>query len=292
MIEIRNVTKNFYNLTAIDNVSFTIPRGEVVGLLGPNGAGKTTLFKLIAGILQPDKGQIRPLNGDWPTIGYKSDRLLFPNHLRIQQYLETVANLSGIPRQNISPVVAQSLALVDLQQAANNKIGTCSKGMRQRIGLAQVLIGNPSLLLLDEPSNGLDPTGQTDMQSRIQALHAAGKTIVLSSHQLNEITQVCTHLVILNHGQIHYQSSMVDALTVSPHNLIETSREITSSILLAELVALHPDIQVEGRAIILRHGAMRLRRNILAMVLRAGYDVIRVEQKHITLAEIYAEAIR
>lgn len=292
MIEIKNVTKQYYNLTALDNVSLEIPQGEVVGLLGPNGAGKTTLFKLIAGILKPDKGHIYPRSGNWPAIGYKTDRLLFPNHLRIHQYLETVAGISDVPPHRTKAIVQDALAWVDLLSVANKKIGACSKGMRQRVGLAQALIGNPPLLLLDEPSNGLDPAGQMDMHQRIQELHAAGKTIMLSSHQLHEVTQVCTHLVILNRGQIHYQNSMVDALTVSPHSLIETDRAVTSPVLLAELHALHPGIRIEGARIYLHNDAMRLRRDILAMVLRAGYDVTHVEQKHITLAEIYAEAVR
>ncbi|GIK55720.1 MAG: ABC transporter ATP-binding protein [Chloroflexi bacterium] len=292
MISIQNVTKQFYQFKAIDNVSFTIPRGEVVGLLGPNGAGKTTLFKLIAGILQPDKGKIYPHAGTWPAIGYKTDRLLFPNHLRVKQYLKIVTELSGAPPSQTERVLTEALARVDLLSAANKKIGACSKGMRQRLGLAQALIGDPPLLLLDEPSNGLDPAGQDEMYRRIQELHAAGKTILLSSHQLPEVTQVCTHLIILNRGQIHYQSSMVDALTVSPYALIETDRPIASPLLLAELHALHPGIQVEGSRIYLRDAAMRLRRDILAMVLRAGYDVLHVEQKHITLAEIYAEAVQ
>lgn len=292
MISIQNVTKQFYQFKAIDNVSFTVPKGEVVGLLGPNGAGKTTLFRLIAGLLQPDKGKIYPHAGAWPAIGYKTDRLLFPNHLRVKQYLKIVTELSGVPHSQTERVLTEALARVDLLAAANKKIGACSKGMRQRLGLAQALIGDPPLLLLDEPSNGLDPAGQDEMHRRIQELHAAGKTILLSSHQLQEVTQVCTHLIILNRGQIHYQSSMVDALTVSPHALIETDRPITSSLLLAELYALHPGIQVEGSHIYLRDAAMRLRRDVLAMVLRTGYDVLHVEQKHITLAEIYAEAVR
>lgn len=292
MINIQNVTKQFYQFKAIDNVSFSIPRGEVVGLLGPNGAGKTTLFRLIAGLLQADKGKIYPLSGEWPAIGYKTDRLLFPNHLRVRQYLQIVAELSAVPRFQTDRVVTEALARVDLLGAANKKIGTCSKGMRQRIGLAQALIGDPPLLLLDEPSNGLDPNGQEEMHRRIQELHAAGKTILLSSHQLNEVTQVCTHLIILNRGQVHYQSRMVDALTMSPHALIETDRPVSSPLLLAELHALHPGIQVEGAFIYLRDDAMRLRRDILAMVLRAGYDVLHVEQKHVTLAEIYAEAVQ
>lgn len=292
MIEIRNITKRYYNLTALDNISITIPQGEVIGLLGPNGAGKTTLFKLIAGILNPDKGSIRPLQNDWPAIGYKSDRLLFPNQLKVRQYLEMVAGVSNIPRQNINRLVQQVLSQVDLLDSENKKIGACSKGMRQRLGLAQTLIGNPPLLLLDEPSNGLDPEGQQDMLNHIRALHTAGKTIVMSSHNLPEITQVCTYLIILNRGQIHYQNSMVNALTVSPHTLIEIERPLLDPMLKGTLKSLHPDITIEGSKIFLQNEAISLRRDVLAMLLRSGYDVLHVEQKHITLAEIYAEAVR
>lgn len=160
MIEIHNVSKNFYGLKALDGVSLRIGRGEVVGLLGPNGAGKTTLFKLIAGLLHPDSGKIRPTNGRWPTIGYKPDRLLFPNRLRISEYLAMMASLSGAQAEDRERAVFNALVQVDLVSHADKRIGDCSKGMRQRLGLAQALMGNPTLLLLDEPSNGLIPTAR------------------------------------------------------------------------------------------------------------------------------------
>ncbi len=262
MIEIRNITKRFYSLTALDNVSLTIPRGEVLGLLGPNGAGKTTLMKIVAGMLQPDSGQLLPNGQGWPLIGFKPERLLFPNQLRVSQYLEMMAGLSNTPRNMIAAVVQNSLKMVGLHYAANKRIGDCSKGMRQRLGLAQVLIGDPPLLLLDEPSNGLDPEGQTDILQVIQSLHAAGKTVVISSHHLHEITQVCTQLVILNHGQIHYRNSMAEALAVRPHVLLRTDKDLTP--MRDMFSALHPDISVEGSRLILKNEAMALRRPILA----------------------------
>lgn len=289
MVEITNVTKRFYSLTAIDQVSLKVPRGEVVGLLGPNGAGKTTLLKLIAGLLKPDTGRIRPITGYWPAIGYKPERLLFPNQLRVSRYLELVAGLSNIARSDIEKVVFESLARVDLLEAAGKKIKDCSKGMRQRLGLAQALIGNPPLLLLDEPSNGLDPDGQSDMHRCLRELHADGKTILMSSHQLQEVTEVCTHLAILNRGQVHYQNSMVDALTVRPHTIIHADKDLSP--VRASLQTLHPDVQVEDNTAILRNEALAWRRQILTAVLQAGFDVIQVEQKNVTLAEIYAEVV-
>jgi ABC-type multidrug transport system ATPase subunit len=290
VIEISNVSKQFFSLKAVNNVSLNVGQGEIVGLLGPNGAGKTTLFKLIAGLLHPDSGQIKPRNGRWPAIGYKPDRLLFPNRLRVSDYLKMVANLCGIQVKNQEKAIFNSLVQVDLVSQANKRIGDCSKGMRQRLGLAQATMGNPPLLLLDEPSNGLDPNGQAEMQALIKNLHTAGKTVIMSSHQLDEITAVCTQLIILNNGRIHYQNSMVEALTISPHTLIQADRDLSD--MAAIITAQHPEIQLKGNEVFLRGEAMLLRRDILAMLLRASYDVIHVEQKHITLAEIYARAVQ
>lgn len=290
MIEIRNIGKQFFSFRALTDVSIQVRRGEVVGLLGPNGAGKTTLFKLVAGILLPDSGQIRPTNGRWPTIGYKPDRLLFPNQLRISDYLTMMANLCGIQPANQEKAVFDVLVEVDLVSQASKRIGDCSKGMRQRLGLAQAIMGNPPLLLLDEPSNGLDPNGQAEMQALIKKLHAGGKTILISSHHLEEITAVCTQLIILNNGQVHYQNSMVEALTISPHTLIQADRDLSE--IADTLRAQHPEIQVQGNKIQLRGEAMQLRREILALLLQSQYDVLHVEQRHVTLAEIYARAVQ
>ena len=290
VIEINNVSKSFYDFKALENVSIRIHQGTVVGLLGPNGAGKTTLFKLIAGLLHPDKGSIHPIGSQWPKIGYKPDRLLFPNHLTLKNYLTTVAGLCEIPKADVERVIFDSLARVGLVDAANRRIRTCSKGMRQRLGLAQALIGDPPILLLDEPSNGLDPTGQAEMTRWIQDLHAAGKTILISSHQLQEITDVCTHLAILNQGRVHYQNSMVDALTVSPHIVITSDQNLHR--IAPMLQNFHAEIQVENNTIILRGEAMTFRRQVLEYLLHQNYDVVHVERKHVTLAEVYAKAVR
>lgn len=267
-----------------------IPRGEVIGVLGPNGAGKTTLFKLVAGFLFPDEGSISATTRTWPTIGYKPERLLFPNHLRVRQYLEMVAELSNIGGKESRRLVGASLDRVSLGYAAEKRIKDCSKGMRQRLGLAQAMIGNPPLLLLDEPSNGLDPEGQADICREIKALHASGKTIVLASHQLQEVTQVCTHLIILNTGTIHYENRMADALSMRPHTSIEVTKDLGP--LRNLLVGLNADVEVGEQEVILSNKAIALRPQVLRILLSAGYDVTKVEQSRVTLAEIYAEAVR
>ena len=290
MITLENVTKKYYTLTALDNVSLAIPRGEVLGLLGPNGAGKTTLMKLVASLIMPTNGRLLSQEETWPLIGYKPERLLYPNNLKVSQYLELVAGISDVSPADRERIIMESLARVNLLDAANKRIGHISKGMRQRLGLAQALVGDPPLLLLDEPSNGLDPEGQIEIGRYIRELHQMGKTIVISSHQLHEVTQICTYLVILNEGQIHYENSMASALALRPFVRIHVDRELKEAAGL--LQSLHPDISVEGDIVFLKNNAMRMRRQILTLLLNMDFDVLRVEQKRVSLSEIYAETVQ
>lgn len=292
VIEFKQVTKKYYSLTALDSVSLALPPGEVMGLLGPNGAGKTTLIKLIAGIITPTKGELRASehNGSWPSIGYKPERLLFPGELVTSQYLEMIAGLCNIGRDEIDNAVLESLARVNLLAAANKQIKTLSKGMRQRLGLAQALIGDPELILLDEPSSGLDPEGQEEMQTYIEELRADGKTIVMSSHQLHEVTRVCTYLIILKDGQVLYQNPMAEALTLRPHVAIQVDRSLEAMSGLLSMV--HPNVVVDDQEVILHDAAIGMRRQILSVLINQGYDIVKVEQRRITLAEIYAEAVQ
>jgi ABC-2 type transport system ATP-binding protein len=292
VIEFNKVTKKYYSLVALHDITLTIPRGEVVGLLGPNGAGKTTLIKLIAGIITPTSGELRATNGSakWPSIGYKPERLVFPGNLVASQYLEMIAGLSNIRRANVDNVVLESLARVNLLAVASKQIKTLSKGMRQRLGLAQALIGDPDILLLDEPSSGLDPEGQEEMQSFIEELRAAGKTIVMSTHQLPEVTCVCTTLVILKNGGVHYQNRMAEALTLRPHVVIQVDSDLEAA--RPVLTMVDSNILVEGVEVILRDEAIGMRRQILSILINQGYDIVKVEQRRVTLAELYAEAVQ
>jgi len=233
---------------------------------------------------------LRPTMPTWPLIGFKPERLLFPNRLRVGQYLALIAGISDIPKADTHRTVTNSLAQVGLLEAVNKRISACSKGMRQRLGLAQTLIGDPPLLLLDEPSNGLDPDGQREIHAAIHRLRAAGRTIVMSSHQLPEVTEVCTQIVVLNRGRIHYEGSMVEALAARARATIRADRDLAP--LRAQLQALHPEITVEGETALLKNEALGLRRQVMTMLLYANYDILEVRQARASLAEIYAEAVR
>jgi ABC-2 type transport system ATP-binding protein len=290
VIQIVNVTKRFQSLLAINNVTLQVERGNVLGVLGPNGAGKTTLFRLIAGFLLPDEGRLQARGSRWPAIGYKPERLLFPGNMRVGHYLNLAADLCNLKGTEAERAVATNLARFQLGHAVNMKIKHCSKGMRQRLSLAQSIIGDPPLLLLDEPSNGLDPDGQASICEQIKELHEDGKTIVLASHQLHEVTKVCTHLVILNRGAVLYERPMTEALAEKPHATIRVDKDITP--LEPLLVSLHEDIEIEGTEIILNNEAISLRRHVLSILLGAGYDVTHLAEQHATLEEIYERTIQ
>lgn len=290
MIELENVTKRYYNLVALDQLSLTVRPNEVLGIVGPNGAGKTTLFKILAGLIWPDTGSLRAENSTWPTIGFKPERLLYPGHLRLRDYLQYAAALSNIPRTHINQAVTQVLAQLHLSDVANKRVRDCSKGMRQRLGLAQALLGDPALVLLDEPTDGLDPDGQDSIFQAIRTVQSAGKTVMMASHQLQMVTDVCTRLVILHRGQLYYESAMSEALSLRPQANIITSQDLTP--LAGLLQALHPQIKVTGHTATLEHDAIPLRRHVLSLILGSGFDVVHVEQKRTTIHDIYAEVIR
>lgn len=289
MLEIQHLTKKFYTFTALDDVCMQIPRGEIVGVLGPNGAGKTSLFKVITGMLFPDGGELRTAVGRWPTIGYKPERLFFPEQMRVEAYMGMMARLSGVPANQRTAVVREKMHLLGVDQFAHKKIQACSKGMRQRLGLAQALLGDPELLVLDEPSDGLDPGGQAEIQAVLRQLQAQGQTVLVSSHQLEEIASVCTEIVILNHGRVVYTNRMDKALAPRPQATIYVDKDIAPMQPLFRRLHRGIRLETESRTVTLHQEAIALRPDVLRLLLNAGYDVNKIERRRATLAEIYAQ---
>jgi ABC-2 type transport system ATP-binding protein len=290
VIALENISKRYDNVVALNGISLTIPQGSVLGVLGPNGAGKTTLFKVVAGLLNADGGALRPISGRWPSMAYKPDRLIYPERMRVDGYLELFGRLADLSPAARQQGIKDALARTGLLPMAWKRIGALSRGMRQRLALAQALLGDPELLLLDEPGNGLDPGGQIEIQRLIRQLQEEGKTIILSSHQLEEVTAVCSDIVILNHGKIRYRNRVADALALRPQLTIRVGGEISR--VLPHLRALHPAIVVQGDTILLEEPVWHLRRRILTLLLGAGNDILHLEHRRITLHEIYAEAVR
>jgi Cu-processing system ATP-binding protein len=212
-IEVRNVTKSFGDVQAINGVSLSVTRGEMFGLIGHNGAGKSTLFKLMLGLIPATSGEIRvrgvPIDGgDFREarrhIGFLPENFVTYDNLTGAEVLRLFADLKKVPRATCTEVLAR----VGLTDAAQRRVRTYSKGMRQRLGFAQVLLGNPELIFLDEPTNGLDPEGIHDFYAILRDVQSRGTTIVITSHILAEIQERVDRLMILNSGRIAAQGTL------------------------------------------------------------------------------------
>ena len=206
-VEIKHITKLFGKQKALDDVSFSVNKGELVGFLGPNGAGKSTLMKIITGFLPPDSGEIL-LNGQKTAInntGIRRNIGYLPEHnplytdLYVREFLEITAGFYKL--DDVKGRVAEMVELTGLGNEQHKKIRALSKGFRQRVGLAQALIHNPPILILDEPTTGLDPNQLEEIRQVIREI-SRDKTVMLSSHIMQEVEAVCSRVVIINKGQI------------------------------------------------------------------------------------------
>lgn len=201
-------------ITALKKLDLSIPQGSVFGLLGPNRAGKTTLVKLLLSLTRASKGQMTRLGRDLADrrslarIGYMHENHAFPRYLSAREVLYFYGGLSEVPAEILSARVDEMLAKVGLQDRDREPISQFSKGMVQRLGLAQALINSPDLLILDEPTEGLDLAGRTLIRDVVRELHAAGKTVLLVSHVLTEIEALCDELAILVAGSLVFRGSM------------------------------------------------------------------------------------
>ncbi len=209
MIEAKSVGKRYGDFTALADVSFRIGRGEIVGLLGPNGAGKTTLIRMLTGYFEPSAGTIRIHGVDVESdplaaqqhIGYLPEQSpLYPEML-VQEYLGMVADFRGLAPERRQPLLAEAIWATELEEHLTHPIGALSRGFRQRVGLAQAILHEPEVLILDEPTAGLDPTQVVHVRALIQRL-AQRATVLFSSHVLSEVEQVCERALVLLGGRL------------------------------------------------------------------------------------------
>ncbi len=289
MIQINNITKWYDSTLALNELSLQIPPNTVFGLLGPNGSGKSTLIKLIMGFIFPDIGNLRLQQVRQAQIGYLPERMFFPPRSRVAEYLMTVGELSGLRGQRLRDEVANSLERVGLSEAAQKRIQDCSKGMAQRLGLAQALLSNPPMLVLDEPMSGLDPSWQHQVREIIHQEHQKGKTIILSTHRLNDIAELCTHVSIFNQGRLVRAGALQDVLPMRQQVTIFAS-DISSKVQ-KKLKRLDPTILIEENSLTL-YGESALRQDeILRFLLKENVKIEQLEQQRTTLEEFYLETL-
>lgn len=253
-ISIKNLTKDFrlglrlVKLRAVENLSFTVDDNEVYGLLGPNGSGKSTTMKVILGLLEPTEGQCEIFGLPSSSVearrqvGYLPESPYFYRFLTGRELVAYYAGICQVPGNKRAQRVAEVMELVGLTQAADRRVGTYSKGMLQRVGLAQAIVHDPRLVILDEPTAGVDPIGSEAISKLIIELRRRGKTVLLCSHLLAQVEDVCDHVAILNLGRLVAEGAVNDLLR----------REGYSNLAVENLT---PTARAEVEAVLARHGA-------------------------------------
>jgi ABC-2 type transport system ATP-binding protein len=209
MLEIRNLVKHFGALVAVDDVSFTVPQGEVLGFLGPNGAGKSTTMKMITGFLAPTAGTAIVCGHDIGTrpiaakrhIGYLPEGAPAYPDMTPADFLDFIAHIRGFSGSEANRRIGRVVEMINITEVLNQPIETLSKGFRRRVGVAQALLHDPDVLILDEPTDGLDPNQKYEMRKIIAAMRPA-KAIIISTHLLEEVEAVCSRAIIIAHGRI------------------------------------------------------------------------------------------
>jgi len=236
LIEVRGLTKKYGTFTAVDDISFTVEKGQILGFLGPNGAGKTTTMRILTGYLPPTSGTALVAGYDVQEqsmevrrrIGYLPESPPLYNDMTVREYVDFCAALKGVPRNKRAEAVSATLEQCGLEDRVNQLIGTLSKGYRQRTGLAQALVHDPEVLILDEPTIGLDPAQIIQIRELIKGL-AGNHTVILSTHILPEVSVTCQAVAIIHQGKLCAADSLENLTRVHGESLEEIFLRVISS---------------------------------------------------------------
>jgi ABC-2 type transport system ATP-binding protein len=274
VVTVDAVVKRFGDVLAVDHLSFSVPRGEVCGLLGPNGAGKTTVLRMLTGLEHPSSGRTRlfgtvvgPGCPELLRVGALVEQAAFVPHLTGMANLKLWWRANGARWADAD--LDRALAVAGLGDAVGRRVQTYSQGMKQRLGFARLLLGRPELLILDEPTNGLDPGEIRAIRELLRRMASDGATVLLSSHHLSEVEQTCDHVVVMDRGHL-VADGTVDALIGSTGSVY---LEVDDRRRAAELLAARPDVLRvvdQGRGLVVEQGPSGRRADLAAAVVGAG----------------------
>jgi ABC-2 type transport system ATP-binding protein len=292
-IQLDGIVKTYGRTTALDGLSLRVGRGELVGLLGPNGAGKTTTIKLLLALARPTTGSGTVLGaplGDRATrarIGYLPELFRYQPWLRAREVLRLHTELAGLPPARRVAAIDEALERVGLSDRADDPVSGFSKGMQQRLGLGVALLGDPELILLDEPTSALDPIGRADVRAIVRAARDRGATVILNSHLLTEVEQVCDRVVILHQGRVVASGSMDDVVAAGGVRLRVTELDERGRQALAHFGA----IVVDGEWLAIRPLDRARIPDVVAAIVAAGGRVHAVEPGRGSLEARFLELI-
>lgn len=290
VIECVDLTKAYgARVTALHNLTLTINQGTSFGLLGENGAGKSTLVRMIMGFIFPTSGTIRVFGEErvalaHPRIGYVHERSIFETRFTGRAYLTYLAQLSGLWDQANKARVQTLLELVNLHEAADRNTGTYSKGMLQRLAIAQALLNNPELLILDEPTSGLDPRSQWEVRQIVAGLRKEGKTILLCSHYLSEVEALCDSVCILRRGRLILSGAVADLLHSQGIVEIVLANEQDAANVVARLGLSEQVTETQGNLLRIPDSAQA---TVLAQLVNANIPIVSLTPVNRTLEEVY-----
>ena len=310
MIEVEGLTKDYGTVVAVRDVSFSVGRGEVVGFLGPNGAGKSTTLRILAGFLGATSGKVRVNGHDLgeasllarASLGYMPEAAPLYPELRVREYLEFRARLKKVPRAKRLTSVERAMERANLREVSETTIGHLSKGFRQRVGLADALVADPPLLILDEPTAGLDPNQVREVRSLIKEL-ATDHTVLLSTHILSEVEATCQRALVIDRGRLVAQGTLAElSRGRRTTTLLVVARDANGSAAaflgeqpgVAEVETLATVALTDGYArqrVVLAEGeaALDAGQRLLRAMVTANIDVASLTPETATLEQVFAE---
>ncbi len=313
-IETSDLTKKYGSLTAVNKLDLKVKRNTIHGFLGPNGAGKTTTMKILVGLLRPNEGTVKVLGQELHggksagflqsfyeqadsrlSIGYMPELPKFPKHLKGSELLDIYGQMYGMTQKQRKEQIPKLIELVGLKGRENDLIGKYSKGMQQRIGIAQTLLNNPELVILDEPSLGLDPVGMVEVREVVKEIAKEGRTVFVSSHLLFEVEQICTHVTIINRGTALVSDTLqkVSGILTGPAMLHVEVAKISDTIVNAvkKLPCVSSVLQTGKTLRIQMTTHEDTRAQVSQEITRSGGIIVAMSQKTSNLEDVFIQLI-
>jgi len=304
MIETKGLTKDYGNLGALVDLNLNIETGDIFGFIGPNGAGKTTTMRILATLLEPTRGKAFIDGLDVARQGkkvrkivvYMPDFMGFYDDLKVFEYLEFFAAAFGIERRRRKAIVEGVLELTDLKSKHDADVDSLSRGMQQRLGVARVLIHDPKLLILDEPASGLDPRARIEIRELLRELRRMGKTIMISSHILSELEEICDHIGIIEQGRLVFSGrldELISRLGLQSRVRVQVLRDQEKAVDLLSSLPQVQQVQAMADAITVTFRDGEKNDGMIARTLvNGGIDIISIQPEKLKLDDAFLQLTR